>query len=100
MAEEVMVFSHLPVLQCMQQYDSACDSASISGQVPALLARLTAAPRPEVRQLAAQQLRGCLARFWRRLDAPVRPRPCLLLFPAWSGARRSMMAGRASRWGG
>ncbi|KAK9828387.1 hypothetical protein WJX81_002836 [Elliptochloris bilobata] len=43
-----------------------------STAVLALLERLAGAPRAEVRQLAAQQLRKCVARFWRRLDPQAR----------------------------
>lgn len=40
--------------------------------MPALLERMAASPRAEVRQLAAQQLRKCITRFWRRLRPQVR----------------------------
>ena len=42
--------------------------------MPALLGRVAGAQRAEVRQLAAQQLRKCIARFWRRLEPQV-PHP-------------------------
>ena len=42
-------------------------------QVLALLERVAGAQRAEVRQLAAQQLRKCIARFWRRLEPQVPP---------------------------